>query len=294
MEDTGIFAAVCRLYGLGALEAAAPLQRGTVARVWRVTAQAGEFFLRTLTGAEQGEREWTIFRHLEARNFKQVPPILTTREGRPMARVEGNWYQLQEFCPGAQPDPARHGTVRRAAETVHSLTEALADCPEAAGPDRFDLAQSWAAARRFWDSKVTGRPLVWADRAVEECCALPERERQVIHGDLGPWNLLETERGIVVVDFGEARMGDPYFDLASVLAGFINHAAEAGRPQVLTEFLTVWGDVDRRRLREQTALWTWRGVAQWLAQGEPAVREKMVGRFLFALSWMEEHLSGNH
>lgn len=277
-------------YGLGEIKEITPLKRGTVARVWRVAAEAGDFLLRTLTGEEQGEREWTIFRHLEARNFRNMPAIRATQDGRSAVQAGDAWYQLQAFCSGVRPDPARPGTARRGAETALRLTEALTDCPAVAAQDRFDLARSWAAARRFWDSEAAGQPLSWADRAVERCCALPERERQVIHGDLGPWNLLETAQGMLVVDFGEARMGDPCFDLASVLAGFINHASEAERPRVLAEFLKCWKDVDRERLREQTALWTWRGVAQWLAGGEPALRAKMIGRFLFALSWLEGRL----
>lgn len=297
MEHDGALPAeeLCRAYGLGAARALEPLRGGTVAHVWHMTTETGDFLLRTLTGEEQGAREWAIFRHLAERDFRNVPTIRATAEGRSAVRVGGVWCQLQNFCPGVMPDPTRSGTVRQGAETVLRLTAALADCPAVTAPDRFDLARTWREARLHWDSTVFGQSLEWADRAVERCCALPEGRQQVIHGDLGPWNMLDTARGLLVVDFGEARMGDPYFDLASALAGFINHAPETERAWVLSEFeagCAAVAPLERGRLLEQTALWTWRGVAQWLTGGEPALREKMVGKFLFALSWLEAHLSG--
>lgn len=37
-----------------------------------------------------------------------------------------------------------------------------------------------------------------------------------IHGDLGIWNLLFHDNKINIIDFGEARYGNPYFDLAAI------------------------------------------------------------------------------
>lgn len=41
-------------------------------------------------------------------------------------------------------------------------------------------------------------------------------EKQWIHGDLGIWNTLFNKE-LFIIDFGEARIGHPYFDLAAIL-----------------------------------------------------------------------------
>ncbi len=106
----------------------------------------------------------------------------------------------------------------------------------------------------------------------------------VIHGDLGPWNLLEEDGRLSVIDFGETRPGDPYFDYATLLAGVINHTPPHLRQQVCREFLAGL-DCDRRRLLTQLRLWAEQGVERWTGRSDP-----MVSRFLSALNWAEEHL----
>lgn len=126
--------------------------------------------------------------------------------------------------------------------------------------------------------------------ALADCAPVGAGEGQVIHGDLGPWNLLDTGDGLLVLDFGGARMGDPYFDLASLLAGFVNHTSPADRPRVLAEFLAGAGGPDRGRLLEQLRLWAAVNTAAWSAPGRPGAAE-MLPKFQNALTWAEEALA---
>ena len=282
---------LCGLYGLSPLQDILPIQPGTTARVWRMTTGDGDFLVRTLSGPGQGEREWAIFRHLTDQGFAQTPAILPTLDGAPAAELDGVWYQLQRFRPGARPDPAAPGVPRALARLSLRLAGALAHCP-AVDAEPFSLEEVWDRARCGWSQLSLPFSLAQADRAVERCAALPERERQVIHGDLGPWNLLQTPEGeLLVIDFGQARMGDPYFDLASLLAGMVNHTPPARREAVCGEFLAVYrrhAPLDRPRLLEQLALWAWRGLAR-CAQAGPGWAQ-MAGRFWNGLHWLEEHL----
>jgi len=96
---------------------------------------------------------------------------------------------------------------------------------------------------------------------------------------------------IRVIDFGEARMGDPYFDLASALAGLINHSSPENRKQAAAEVLGACRkqmELDLGRLSDQIALWVWRGMAQCVR--EPAAWKTMAKRFYNALIWCEENL----
>lgn len=292
MERT-LFHLISLQYGLGGITDVRPLRPNTAARVWRMTSPQGEFLVRTLTGPDQGEREWAIFHHLTGHDFAQTPAILPAADGSPAVELDGVWYQVQQYCPGTPPDPAQPGIPREMARLAVRLEAALADCPAVDSPaDRFDLAAVWAQFRSNWPQLSLPLPLGDADREVEQCCRLPDRDRQVIHGDLGPWNLLQSpESGLLVIDFGEARMGDPYFDLAALLGGLVNHAPPELRENVCGGFLDECRrhiPLDLPRLREQLVLWAWRGLAQCVRSG-PAW-SGMAARFYHALTWAKEEL----
>ena len=132
------------------------------------------------------------------------------------------------------------------------------------------------------DPSRPGAAVAMARLAREMACALPEG---VIHGDLGPWNLLlcEDER-LRVIDFGEARCGDPYFDYASLFGGVINHTPAEQRKAVCGEFLREL-DCDRKHLLEQLNCWAEQGIEAWSGRSE-----KMVSRFINARNWAEEYI----
>lgn len=282
---------LCQQYSLGTLQGIAPVRPGTTAQVWRLDTDQGAFLVRTLAGKEQGEREWTITQHLLSRGFSRFPAILTASGGAPMVERDGVWYQMQELLPGGMPHPEEQGTAAAIARMVRELAGALADCPPIEAADRFELGAAWEGGREFWPLLETPFSPEQAAAEIARCRALPERERQVIHGDLGPWNMIQNGDGSVsVIDFGEARMGDPCFDFASALGGVINHTPPECRAAVCRDFLGEL-DCDRQRLMEQLRLWVWRGLAQWAilaGQGVPAA--KMASRFCHALSWAEENL----
>jgi homoserine kinase type II len=288
---------LCGLYRLGGLQAADPVTAGTTAQVCRVTAASGASVLfRSLSGPDQGQREWAIFRHLASRGFPHTPDILTTPDGSPMAEAGGVWYQAQRYCPGRMPDPAQPGVVPAVAALAVRLTHALSDCPGEGWEDRFDLASVWSAHRAHWPRLALPMSQEAADRAVAELASLPVQEKQVIHGDLGPWNLLLQDSGeLLVIDFGAARLGDPYFDLATALAGLVNHAPAELRRQVAGKFLAQCRrltPLDESRLKTQLRLWAWRGLVQCVQAAERggSLWPQMARRYHHALCWAEEEL----
>lgn len=117
-------------------------------------------------------------------------------------------------------------------------------------------------------------------RELERC--MPDG---LIHGDLGPWNMVQKEDGsLFVIDFGCTRAGDPYFDYAAALGGVINHVPPETRPHVCGEFLREL-DADRNHLLSQLRLWAEEGITRWSKQSP-----KMTARFQQALMWAEENI----
>ena len=162
--------------------------------------------------------------------------------------------------------------------------------------DRFSLADTWAEGRYRWPLLGTSIPLGEADRRVRALSNnIPTDKTQIIHGDLGIWNMLEADGRILIIDFGEARVGDPYFDLASVLAGIVNHAAPNRRDQAARECLEEYRlalPLEETRLKTQCSLWAWRGLAQCALHAEQATQSwtKAAARFCETLNWCEDFL----
>ena len=109
---------------------------------------------------------------------------------------------------------------------------------------------------------------------------------------MGLWNLLLGPDGAVwVIDFGEARMGDPYFDIASLLCSLLHHVTPERRRKTCSEFLTAYEEqspLDRNQLAEQMELWAWRALAQCARQGPTMAAA--ADRFLHTLMWVKENL----
>lgn len=285
------FQAFCTLYSLGSLRSAAPIRSGTTAQIWKLETAQGVFLLRTLSGPAQGELEWAIARHLLQKKVCRVPAILPAAGGVPWAELGGTYFQVQAFCPGERPSLSRPGTAGKIAETAVRLAGALSHfVPPHAMPDRFDLASVWAAHRQNWPQLELPLSLAQADARVAALSALPWRDPQLIHGDLGLWNMLEQDGEITVIDFGEARLGDPYFDLAAALGGVINHSEAARSRENAAEFLAVCRQfipLDTHRLLEQISVWNWRGLAQCVRA--PQAWKRMAQRFYHAIIWCEEN-----
>ena len=136
------------------------------------------------------------------------------------------------------------------------------------------------------DPARPGVAAAMANIARELAAALADwSEGPLIHGDLGPWNMLQCEDGrLVVIDFGEAKFGNPYFDYATLLGGVINHTPAERRAAVCRDFLREL-DCDRGKLLEQLRRWAEQGVQYWQEKNK-----KMVARFYHALNWAEENL----
>ncbi|WP_236420582.1 phosphotransferase [Paenibacillus sp. JJ-223] len=127
-----------------------------------------------------------------------------------------------------------------------------------------------------------------------QCKSYSVNSETVIHGDLGIWNLLFTERHVFIIDMAEARMGDRHFDLAAVITSSIPLTAsrtEMEKSLSLFErgYAQEQGVWDNRRLFEQLHLWLLRGMlALVMDQGMSAPNVSYIER---QLNILEEYKS---
>lgn len=78
-----------------------------------------------------------------------------------------------------------------------------------------------------------------------------------IHGDLGSWNLFFDNKYINVIDFGEAGLGDPFFDLAAVVESLNLKNAE------ITDLMYGYGHNDSKSMVNLSYMrkkWRLRGI----------------------------------
>lgn len=107
-------------YNLGNFRSAVERNPGTVSRVWKLDTDSGTYLVRTLTDREQGEREWSIYRHLREHGFANLPAIVV-----PVLEQGGVCYQVQEYLEGTMPDPALPGMASALADVAKRLSRAL-------------------------------------------------------------------------------------------------------------------------------------------------------------------------
>ncbi len=72
----------------------------------------------------------------------------------------------------------------------------------------------------------------------------------VVHGDFHPWNILQTDERVVIIDWSDAAIGHPFTDLAT----WFNRVRDvAARQSMLDAWLAAWADAAPRADLEEAA-----------------------------------------
>jgi Ser/Thr protein kinase RdoA (MazF antagonist) len=144
---------------------------------------------------------------LSAHGIRQ-PAVIRTRAGEP---VSPDGYFLQEYLPG-RPEMTPSGAQTRAVmRAVGSLHGALGQLPLAWDPDRdsvfvqvtdpgFLIAELPGLVRHY--GLASGPVRLAVARLAEHEAALGALPRQLVHGDIGPDNvLLDGDQVVAIIDF---------------------------------------------------------------------------------------------
>ncbi|WP_424814631.1 aminoglycoside phosphotransferase family protein [Roseococcus sp. YIM B11640] len=190
-----------------------------------------------------------VARHLEAIGVP-APAVIGVEEAENLALVEdlGTASMAEALDAGADPLPLYLDAARSMAR-LHAA-------PPPEGLPAWDAeAQSRTAAATFldwWWPAVFGAPPSDAvraelDGAIRDMLA-PFAGQGIVHRDFFPANLIPTPRGMAVIDFQDAAVGQSLYDLVSLVEDARRDVAPALREAVVREYLAARGTVERAAL----------------------------------------------
>lgn len=186
---------------------------------------ASEVVVRLAPHPAMGAKEAEVQRALAASGFP-TPPVWVSA---PDESRDG-WWSVMDFCPGAPLLAGLAGlaVLRRAPSLLRTLPAQLADAAAALhrlDPAPVTAAVQAAAAGVAWSTGDVLRQLRLGAEAAgnaDVVAALdalaatqPSAGGEVVcHGDLHPFNVLEREGELVLLDWTGAVIAHPCFDLA--------------------------------------------------------------------------------
>ncbi len=151
-----------------------------------------------------------------------------------MEQAEGD--PLREILQrGSDPDPYVKGAARWLAR-LHSCNAAVDGASsrddEIANSHRYARAASWLLPTLRSEIRSISNQLIDAQKTLQPCTGKP------IHGDYHPRNIIVAPDLTTVIDFEEARMGDPAFDVGYFTAQTkMTHGLSGSTVQAVEAFI---------------------------------------------------------
>lgn len=194
-------------------------------------------------------------------------------------------YHLQRYVEGCRIQKCEEHTIKSVAKTVAQMHKLLAEQKELeAGEDRFSLMALWEKGKEncellaecLEEGELSMRQL---EQELGELEEVEQRKEQLIHGDLGIWNMIENADGVYVIDFGESHLGNPYLDIAAVLTSMLGLQKDERKWK---EYIAIFCEtyeqyyrqIDRLQLRKAIRLWFVRGMLAILNANDMAEEQK--------------------
>ncbi len=276
------------------------VSQGTSCSTFIVHTLQGKYILRGFKQYQQAVQEAEVFRVLQDTGIGAELVYTKTQKAYVFAREK--YYNLQTFLYGEKPNLRNEMQVCAAAQTVSELHKALRNC-----------TFSFSAYDRFSTDNLLQQTPEWqliGELFPKEIATTEQRrtfivdleqefhQSQVIHADLGEWNMLWSGNKLQVIDFGECRTGDIYCDLAavacSILARSNNTEDFNGLLSIFLETYQQGGEaIHFEKLDKAIYIWLLRGaLAASINIQEPIKREAVCKHFLKQMAKYALHIEG--
>lgn len=183
-----------------------PLEGGSRSAVWLTTSSTGPAVLRRSTRpVESLAWELDLLEHLVARGVP-VPRLIRAQRGQ--RHVDG-WHLL-DYVEGNRLTSDHDPRLTAVLVQLHHHTMDWPQRPHTRS------AHDLTTQPRGGDIDLERMPAYLAAEIRRAWAALPISGRCVVHGDPGARNTILTESGdVVLIDWDEARVDDPAFDVGT-------------------------------------------------------------------------------
>jgi hypothetical protein len=169
------------------------------------------------------DENWLLMRDLGADVLGAEPPVAWPAGLARLAELQRAWI-------GATDGLARAGAPRRSLDRLEHDLAGFLDHGGLGGRLAPDTRSAWTKA------------LPWLHAACHRLADLAVPET-LVHGDMHPWNIARTPRGLVVFDWSDGAVGHPFVDLATYVVRTDDVAA---RRSIADAYLDAWPEIARK------------------------------------------------
>ncbi len=287
-------------WNIGQILDISQVSQGTSCSTFIVHALQGKYILRGFKQYQQAVQEAEVFRVLQGTGIGAE--LVYTKNKKAYVFDSEKYYNLQTFLYGEKPNLRNEMQVCATAQTVSELHKALRNC-----------TFSFSAYDRFSTDTLLQQTSEWkliGELFPKEIATTEQRRKfitsleqefhqsQVIHADLGEWNMLWSGNKLQVIDFGECRAGDIYCDLAAVACSILARCNNAGDFNgLLSIFLETYKQggetINFEKLDKAIYIWLLRGaLASSINIQEPIKREVICKHFLKQITRYALYIEG--
>lgn len=185
------------VYGIK-IEGLQPHGNGQTSDIYKIISDSGSYILKSHLNEQTAANEFYCLETLSKVNLSARP--LYTENNSIYFKHRGLFYILMTYIntQDIKKTDLDYFKLGKAVKTMHS---ALSNLKLTNVPDRFNEEQL-----------INNISLLESKNSLNKSITTIK----IIHGDLGVWNLLVDKYKINIIDFGEVRYDDPFFDLAAL------------------------------------------------------------------------------
>ncbi|MFE6169896.1 phosphotransferase [Viridibacillus arvi] len=270
-------------YTLDKIESIEQMHQGQTSLTFKINTISDCFILRSLKSISNADFEFSLHQHINANRFRKIVPIIhPTYEGNSCIQIEEQIFHLQSYIASTKCEVHMEEWINVFFELRNAMSSFESNHVRT---DRFNTLITWEAIKEKWSLDNRFPPVLEMEKKIKELVNRTSIEKQWIHADLGIWNTLFNKE-LFIIDFGEARIGHPYFDLAAILTSNVPAHYNANEIRhYINRFISCYSKIESINLsllKDFISLWFIRGALT-------AYKQKSFGTALYFLNMFNKY-----